>query len=49
MSGENQSKATVVFVGLHGWNNFLSMITGWKRNLDYAMRFGFRKSFGRVG
>ena len=27
----------LVMVGLHGWNNFLSMITGWKRNPDYAM------------
>jgi Ni/Fe-hydrogenase b-type cytochrome subunit len=25
----------LVMVILHGWNNFVSMITGWKRNPDY--------------
>jgi Ni/Fe-hydrogenase b-type cytochrome subunit len=25
----------LIMVILHGWNNFVSMITGWKRNPDY--------------
>ncbi len=25
----------LVMVALHGWNNFYSMLTGWKRNPDY--------------
>jgi len=25
----------IVMVVLHGWNNFVSMLTGWKRNPDY--------------
>jgi Ni/Fe-hydrogenase b-type cytochrome subunit len=25
----------IVMVVLHGWNNFMSMLTGWKRNPDY--------------
>jgi hypothetical protein len=23
-------------VALHGWNNFVSMLTGWKKDPDYA-------------
>jgi thiosulfate reductase cytochrome b subunit len=25
----------LIMVALHGWNNFYSMITGWKRNPEY--------------
>ena len=25
----------LVMVGLHGWNNFYSMLTGWKREPEY--------------
>jgi hypothetical protein len=25
----------LVMVVLHGWNNFASMLTGWKKNPDY--------------
>jgi hypothetical protein len=25
----------LVMVILHGWNNFMSMLTGWKRNPEY--------------
>jgi len=28
----------LVMVVLHGWNNFMSMLTGWKRNPDYISR-----------
>ena len=28
----------LVMVILHGWNNFVSMLTGWKKNPDYAPR-----------
>ena len=28
----------LVMVVLHGWNNFISMLTGWKKNPDYAPR-----------
>jgi Ni/Fe-hydrogenase b-type cytochrome subunit len=28
----------LVMVALHGWNNFASMLTGWKRNPDYLKR-----------
>lgn len=28
----------LVMVLLHGWNNFVSMLTGWKRDPDYAPR-----------
>lgn len=27
----------LVMVALHGWSNFVSMLTGWKRNPDYAL------------
>jgi thiosulfate reductase cytochrome b subunit len=27
----------LLMVALHGWNNFFSMITGWKRDPDYGM------------
>jgi len=26
----------LIMVVLHGWNNFVSMLTGWKKNPDYA-------------
>jgi thiosulfate reductase cytochrome b subunit len=35
----------LLMVALHGWNNFYSMLTGWKRNPDYlvsAERSGLR-------
>jgi hypothetical protein len=25
----------LIMVILHGWNNFTSMLTGWKRNPEY--------------
>ena len=25
----------LVMVALHGWNNFTSMLTGWKRDPEY--------------
>jgi hypothetical protein len=25
----------LVMVALHGWNNFMSMVSGWKRNPQY--------------
>jgi Ni/Fe-hydrogenase b-type cytochrome subunit len=28
----------LVMVVLHGWNNFVSMLTGWKKNPDYIER-----------
>ena len=28
----------LIMVALHGWDNFLSMITGWKRHPEYASR-----------
>jgi Ni/Fe-hydrogenase b-type cytochrome subunit len=28
----------LVMVVIHGWNNFVSMLTGWKKNPDYAPR-----------
>jgi thiosulfate reductase cytochrome b subunit len=28
----------LVMVALHGWNNFVSMLTGWKKNPEYAPR-----------
>ena len=28
----------LVMVVLHGWNNFMSMLTGWKKDPDYAPR-----------
>jgi len=28
----------LVMVVLHGWNNFVSMLTGWKKDPDYAPR-----------
>jgi Ni/Fe-hydrogenase b-type cytochrome subunit len=28
----------LVMVVLHGWNNFASMLTGWKKNLEYLER-----------
>jgi Ni/Fe-hydrogenase b-type cytochrome subunit len=28
----------LVMVGLHGWNNFVSMLTGWKKDPDYTPR-----------
>lgn len=27
----------LLMVAIHGWNNFLSMITGWKRNPEYVI------------
>jgi hypothetical protein len=27
-----------VMVVVHGWNNFMSMLTGWKTNPDYTPR-----------
>ena len=27
----------LLMVALHGWNNFSSMLTGWKRNPEYAV------------
>jgi len=26
----------LVMVVLHGWNNFVSMLTGWKRDPEYG-------------
>jgi thiosulfate reductase cytochrome b subunit len=26
----------LVMVALHGWNNFVSMLTGWKKNPEYG-------------
>jgi thiosulfate reductase cytochrome b subunit len=28
----------LVMVVVHGWNNFMSMLTGWKTNPDYTPR-----------
>lgn len=28
----------LIMVALHGWNNFVSMITGWKKNPEYVDR-----------
>ena len=28
----------LVMVVLHGWNNFVSMLTGWKKDPDYTPR-----------
>jgi hypothetical protein len=25
----------LVMVALHGWNNFVSMLTGWKKDTEY--------------
>ena len=30
----------LIMVGLHGWNNFYSMITGWKRDPEYVKSAG---------
>ena len=32
----------LIMVGLHGWNNFYSMITGWKREPEYVEGSGDR-------
>ncbi len=29
----------LVMVVLHGWNNFVSMLTGWKKNPEYTERY----------
>ncbi|MGH7889568.1 MAG: cytochrome b/b6 domain-containing protein, partial [Thermodesulfobacteriota bacterium] len=34
----------VVMVVLHGWNNFVSMLTGWKRNPEYILEYSFAPS-----
>ena len=26
----------VIMVAIHGWNNFMSMLTGWKKNPEYV-------------
>jgi len=26
----------LIMVVLHGWNNFISMLTGWKKNPEYV-------------
>jgi thiosulfate reductase cytochrome b subunit len=26
----------LIMVALHGWNNFISMLTGWKKDPDYT-------------
>jgi len=28
----------LVMVVLHGWNNFISMFTGWKKDPDYRVK-----------
>jgi thiosulfate reductase cytochrome b subunit len=32
----------LIMVALHGWNNFYSMITGWKREPEYIEGSGDR-------
>lgn len=31
----------LIMVVLHGWNNFVSMLTGWKRNPEYLLEYSF--------